>query len=394
MPDALAIDGGTPVRRTSFPAWPIFDETEERLLLEVLHSGKWGTLSGTKVIEFEQMFAEFQHARFGICVPNGTAALELALRALHIEPGDEVITTPYTFIATSSSIFHTGARPVYVDIDLASYNLDPTKIEAAITPHTRAIVPVHLGGRPADLDAILVVAQKHGLVVLEDACQAWGSEWRGRRVGAIGELGAFSFQAGKNITAGEGGIVVTNNPVLAERCWSLHNVGRVRHGAWYQHEVLGMNMRLPEWEGAILQAQLKRFPRHMPIRTENVDYLRTLLQAELPGLVPLTADPRVTANSNHLFLMRYQAEYFGGHSREEFLRAIVAEGIDPISSGYVPLHLSPAIRKASGGAPPALPAAEQAGRETIWLNQTPFLGSRADMDSILAAALKIRQAWN
>ncbi len=393
MSATLAIDGGAPVRQTPFHPWPIYDQTEEKLLLEVLHSGNWGTLSGRKVIEFEQQFAEFQHARYGICVPNGTAALELALRALQIGPGHEVITTPYTFIATSSAILQTGARPVYVDIDLETYNLNPAQVEAAITPRTRAILPVHLGGRPADLDCILAVAQKHALAVLEDACQAWGSEWRNRRVGAIGDLGAFSFQASKNITAGEGGIVITNNPQLAETCWSIHNVGRVRHGSWYQHEVLGMNLRLPEWEGAILQAQLKRLPVHMPVRAENVRYLRRLLLAEMPGLIPLSEDARVTASSNHLMLLRYQSNHFGGRSREEFLRAMLAEGIEPISGGYVPLHLSPAIRKATGGAPPALPAAEQAGRETIWINQTPFLGNHADMDSILEAALKIQHAW-
>jgi dTDP-4-amino-4,6-dideoxygalactose transaminase len=396
MAARLAMDGGEPLRCEPFPAWPIFDENEEKLLLEVLHSGKWGTLNGSKVIEFEGQFASFQHARFGICVPNGTLALELALKTANIGPGDEVITTPYTFIATSSSVFATGARPVFTDIDLNTFNLDPAGIEAAITPRTRAILPVHLGGRPADMDAILNVAQKHGLLVIEDACQAWGSEWRGRRVGAIGDMGAFSFQSSKNITAGEGGIVITNNPEMAERCWSLHNVGRIRSGAWYQHELLGANYRMSEWEGAVLQAQLQRIPQHMPLREENTRYLRAQLKSRVPGIIPLDTDLRISACSHHLFIMRYQSEYFGGHSRSEFIRALTAEGIDPISSGYVPLHQSPAIRRGLDEdtlTRLTLPAAEQAGRETIWLNQTPFLGTHADMNSIIDALLKIQSAW-
>ena len=374
--EPLAIDGGTPVRKTPFHPWPVFDESEERNLLEVLHSGNWGVISGTKVNEFEQKFAAFQDAKFGICVPNGTLALELALRALGIGPGDEVITTPYTFIATASSILTVGATPIFVDIDPNSYNLDPAMVEAALSEHTRAIIPVHLGGRPADMDALLALAQKHNLKIIEDACQAWGSEWRGRRVGALGDLGTFSFQSSKNITAGEGGIVITNDPDLAEKCWSLHYVGKIRGGAWYQHEILGQNLRLPEWEGAILLAQLERLPQQSKIREENSRYLQQALLAEVKGLTPMVDDPRATANSRHLFIMRYDPQAFGGRSRAEFLSAMIAEGITPISNGYIPLHQSPAIRrimKASDLKRCPLAVTERAGVETVWLNQTPFL---------------------
>ncbi len=227
MSTQLAIDGGTPIRTAPFPAWPIYDEREERNLLEVLRSGQWG-IGGSKVAQFEQRFAEYQGAAFGVCVPNGTLALQMALNTLGIGPGDEVITTPYTFIATASAVIQQGAVPVFVDIDLDTYDIDPRWLEAAITPRTKGIVPVHLAGRPADMDAIMDVARRHGLRVLEDACQAWGAEWRGRRVGAIGDLGAFSFQSSKNVAAGEGGMVITNDEALGELCWSLHNVGRVR----------------------------------------------------------------------------------------------------------------------------------------------------------------------
>ena len=396
MSTQLAIDGGAPVRTTPFHPWPVFGEAEERNLLEVLHSGKWGVLTGTKVTDFEQKFSAYQGAKFGICVPNGTLALEMALRAMGIGPGDEVITTPYTFIATASSILLTGATPVFADIDPSSYNLAPAQVEGALSEKTRAIIPVHLGGRPADMDALLALAKKHNLRLLEDACQAWGSEWRGRRVGALGDLGAFSFQASKNITAGEGGIVVTNDPDLAEKCWSIHNVGRLRGGAWYQHEIVGLNLRLPEWEGAILLAQLERLPQQAATREANTRYLQQVLPAEVRGLTPLADDARVTANSRHLFIMRYSPQAFGGRSRDEFLRAMVAEGITPISNGYIPLHQSPAIRRALSAEALdrcKLPAAEQAGLDTVWINQTAFLGSHSDLDSIVEAARKIQMTW-
>jgi len=396
MTTRLAIEGGDPIRKTPFHPWPVFGEAEERNLLDVLHSGKWGVLNGTKVTEFEQKFAAFQAARFGVAVPNGTLALHLALRALGIGPGDEAITTPYTFIATASSILLAGATPVFVDIDPNSYNLDPANVEAALTEHTRAILPVHLGGRPADMDAVLALAKKHGLRVLEDACQAWGSEWRGARVGALGDLGAFSFQASKNITAGEGGMVVTNDPGLADQCWSIHNVGRLRGGAWYQHEMLGLNLRLPEWEGAVLLAQLERLPHQSALREENTRYLQRVVRAEVNGLTPLDDDPRVTAHSRHLFILRYSPQAFGGRSRAEFVRAMVAEGIRPMSTGYIPLHQSPAIQRAmipSDLNRFELPMAEQAGRDTVWIDQTPFLGDHKDLDSIVDAIKKIQRAW-
>ncbi len=397
MTEKLAIDGGEPVRRQPFHPWPVFDHTEEEALLEVLHSGRWGTLDGTRVTEFEQQFASFQNAQYGICVPNGTLALELALIALGVEPGDEVITTPYTFIATASSIIQTGAAPIFVDIQPGSHNIDPDLIEGAITSRTRAILPVHLSGRPADMDCILALAKKYNLFVIEDACQAWGAEWKGKKVGAIGNIGAFSFQASKNITAGEGGIVITNDAALSERCWSIHNVGRIRAGAWYQHEVLGWNLRLPEWEGAILQAQLARLPGHMLRRAENVSYLTRLIRTEVPGLIPPAEDVRITAHSHHLLILNYQPPAFGDHSRDQFVDAMSAEGITPISNGYIPLHRSPAIRRALGEsqlASLALPVAEQAGRESLWLNQNVFLGTHADMDHIVEAAKKIQRAWS
>jgi len=396
----LAIDGGQPVRATPFPQWPIAGEREEQLLLEVLHSGRWGALGGDKVTTFAARFAAFQGAQFGTCVPNGTMALELALRAVGVGPGDEVITTPYTFIATASAALGLGAKPIFVDILPGTGNIDPARIGAAVTSRTKAIVPVHIGGQPADLDGVLDVAGRHGVPIVEDAAQAWGAAWRGQPVGAIGDIGTFSFQASKNLTAGEGGIVVTNDEALGERCWSLHNVGRVRDGAWYQHEILGWNFRMTEWCGAILLAQFERLPEQMPIREASARYLDGAL-AEIAGITPLTIDPRVTRHARHLYLARYDPAAFGGHTRAEFLAALRAEGIEGVSPGYTPLTNSPAIHRALTDlfGPAAVreiapcPIANRATDEVFWLPQNVLLDDRDGLDTIPAAIAKIQSAW-
>lgn len=395
----LAIDGGSPNRSDPFPNWPIFDAREERLLLEVLHSGRWGSTAGDKVKTFEQRFAAYQEARFGTCVPNGTLALELALRAVGVDSGDEVIVPAYTFVATATAVLAIGARPIFVDIDPASLTIDPARTAEAITARTKAIMPVHLAGQPADMDAMLDIASQYGLSVVEDACQAWGAEWRGRRVGALGSLGAFSFQSGKNITAGEGGIVVTNDSLLHERCWSMHNVGRVPGGAWYEHQILGWNLRMTEWQGAILLAQLERLHEATRRRSENACYLSDALQ-EIEGIRPLAIDERTTQHAWHLFIIRYTASAFGGHSRDEFLAALRAEGI-PCQAGYPPLPQCPAIQRGldavigpNAGDQYPCPETERASADAVWLGQTMLLGSYQDMDSIVETIWKIQRAWD
>lgn len=394
----LALDGGEPIRTRPFPAWPVFGAREEQLLLEVLHSGNWGMLSGSKVAEFQEKFAAFQGARFALCVPNGTLALELALLALEIGPGDEVILPAYTFIATASAVLRVGAMPVFGDIDLASYTLDPGLLPPLITARTRALLPVHLAGRPADMTRLPALARENGLKLIEDACQAWGAQWQGRGVGAIGDIGAISFQSSKNLNAGEGGALVTDDAALFERCWSLHNVGRIRSGAWYQHELLGANLRMTEWQGAILLAQLERMAQHAQRREQNVAYLIQRL-AQVEGLSTLPEEARVTCHARHLVILRYDPAGFGGRPVEAFARALVAEGITPVSQGYVPLHQSPAIRKEMQtrfGIDPAethLPNTEHAASSTLWLAQNTLLGTPQDIDDIVAAVLKIQQAW-
>ena len=405
MTDQLALLGGNPVRKNAFPTWPVWDDREKQALLDVLETEVWGvSADGGKIVAFEQAFAKVHAAAHAQAVFNGTMALEVALRALDIGYGDEVIVPSYTFMATATSCLMVGAMPIFVDIEPDTYNIDPAGLEAAITPRTRAVIPVHIGGLPADMDRIMEIARRHGIIVLEDACQAHGAAWKDRRVGAIGDLGCFSFQSSKNINAGEGGLILTDNAALAERCWSVHNCGRVREGAWYQHEVLGGNFRMTQWQAAILLAQLSRFEELAKRREENGQYLAEALSAET-GLRPLDRDPRVTQHGYHLFISRYDATAFEGLPRGQFLAALRAEGI-PCSEGYVPLYRMPALQtgvkrlKDAVGWPgtypetlPDCPITERACQEEgIWFFQTMLLGTKAEMDDIVTAVKKVQAA--
>ncbi|MBI3911809.1 MAG: DegT/DnrJ/EryC1/StrS family aminotransferase [Armatimonadetes bacterium] len=394
----LAIEGGTPIRSKPWPAWPVWDEGEIEALASVVRSGKWFGPSGTQVNAFAGRWAAYCGARYAAPCTNGTQALEIALRAAGVRVGDEVIIPPYTFIATASSVVQVNAVPVFADIDPDSYNLDPQAAEAAITGRTRAILVVHIGGCPADMDAFRALAERRGLVLLEDAAQAHGARWRGQHVGALGQAGTFSFQASKNLNAGEGGCVVTNDEDCYLAASSLINVGRVPGGQWYQHGLLSGNYRMTEWQAALLLAQLRRLDEQTARRNENALYLARQL-AEIPGIAPLKRDERVTCHAYHLFIFRYDASAFRGLPRDEFLRALAAEGI-PCSRGYHPLYRSDAFRVDAATHPFAgardyrslyLPVVERAcDEEACWLTQSMLLAERQDMDDIVAAIRKIQ----
>jgi dTDP-4-amino-4,6-dideoxygalactose transaminase len=398
----LAIDGAQPVRKKPFPQWPIFDEREAKALNEVLHSRVWG-IDGAKTEEFEEQFASYQHAKYGVAVANGTVALEVALRATGIRADDEVIMPAYTFMATPAASLEVNALPVFVDIDPSTYTLDARKVERAITDKTKAIIPVHIGGCPADMDNIIKIAKKNDLTVIEDACQAWGSEWRGQRVGALGDLGAFSFQSSKNITCGEGGIVITNDRKLYELSWSYHNCGRTAGGAWYQHDLMGFNFRITEFQAAILLVQLTRLDEQTRTRNENASYLSKEL-SKIRGVEPLKRGPEITRHSYHLYMFKYDKEEFEGIPRGKFLEALRAEGI-PCSPGYVPLYKErfmlnlakdPLLSKLYGEkidySRVKLPTTERACyEEGVWFFQNMLLGTREDMDDIVNAITKIKK---
>lgn len=397
----LAIRGGNPVRRASFPQWPIFGETEKAALLRVLESQKWGSIQGEETRAFEKEFAAFQDADYGVATNSGTSALEIALRAAGTRVGDEVIVPAYTFVATATAALANGAIPVFADIGLETFNVDPASVESCISERTRAIVPVHFGGRPADMDALVQLAKKHDLVLIEDAAQAWGASWRGRKVGAIGDLGCFSFQSSKNVSAGEGGIILTNDDEYLEAAKSYVNCGRVEGGVWYAHYHLGGNSRMTEFQSALLRAQLGRYPGQLEMRRSSMQALDKSLP-EIPGITPLLADERVTGHACHLYIFRYHSTAFDSLSKSEFIDALRAEGI-PCSGGYsIPLYEQPLFQHGSFGPFTSLlrdrvkldhVALENAHRacydEAVWLPQYVLLDGPAGMQSVVEAISKI-----
>ncbi len=385
-----------------FPAWPVFGPKDEETLLAALRSGNWGSLQGEQVATFERRFAEYHQAGHGVAVVNGTVALRLALLAAGIGAGDEVLVPPYTFLATASAVIEANAVPVFVDLELETFNVDPAAIEEAITPRTRAIIPVHLGGLPCNMDAILAIARRHKVTVIEDACHAHGASYKGRRVGSLGDIGVFSFQSSKNLCAGEGGIILTDNDDLAARCRSLHNCGRVPGGAWFEHHEIGGNYRLSEFQGAVLKSQLDRLDEQADTRECNGKYLAERL-AKIPGIYPQLRTEDCTRHAYHLFPLRLAAEEFG-ISRDMLVEAIQAEGI-PTSPGYVmPLYRQPLFENLAFGpytgyraSHPELdyrkvkcPHCETiCSSQGVWLEQRILLGTREDMDDIAAAFEKV-----
>jgi len=406
--EQLAIEGGSPVRDTRvkpWPCWPIYDDTEEKALLRVLRSGAWWSVPGGEGKEFEREFASYHDADFGVACSNGTVALEVALRALGIGCGDEVIVPAYTFVATASAVLGVGAVPVFVDIDPDTLNMDPAGIEAAVTAMTAAIIPVHIAGRPADMDSILSIARRLKLAVIEDAAQAHAAAWRGTRVGALGDIGTFSFQASKNLNAGEGGIVLTNRMEIADAAWSVVNIGRVRNGAWYDHQVYGSNFRLTEFQSALLRTQLSRLPEQTQRRTTAALALRDCLSG-IDGVRLPAADARITCHAYHLFTFRYEASAFGGRPVSEFLSALAAEGV-PCSDGYIPLYreglfVRHAARQDKGCHAGRqidypnqyLPVCEQVCADCVWLEQSLLLSDPREMSDIATAVSRIQRAWS
>jgi dTDP-4-amino-4,6-dideoxygalactose transaminase len=395
----LALFGGEPVRSRSFPDWPVFGKAEEKRLLRTLHEGRWGRLDGSEVAEFETRFAAMHGCKSAVAVVNGTVSLRIALLAADIQAEDEVIIPPYTFFSTASAVIEANAIPVFADIDFATFNLDPKAVEAAITPRTRAIIPVHFAGQVADMGAIMAIARRRKLVVIEDAAHAHGASYKNRPAGSLGHMGSFSFQSSKNLTAGEGGIITTNDDAVADTCRSIHNCGRIPNGIWYEHHVISGNYRLGEFQGAVLNAQLDRLESQTKTRDRNGQQLAAKL-AGLPGVHPQQRTADCTRHSYHLFMLRLDAEGFGT-SRDSVLKALEAEGI-PCSSGYgFPLYRQPLFRNRAFG--PYLPNAsarlnyqetncpksEQVCRQCVWIEQSMFLGPRSDMDDIARAFEKI-----
>lgn len=404
--DKPAILGGPKSRTAPFPSWPVFDDTERQGLRDALESGKWNRGTGQFVRRFEESYAKLTGAKEVLATCNGTAALYISLNVTGVEPGDEVVLPPYTFIATVNVVLRQHALPVFVDSDPETFQMDHRKLEPAITPDTRAIMPVHLGGNVCELDAISSIAKRRGVPLIEDACQAHLAEWKGRKVGTYGDTGCFSFQASKNLNSGEGGAILFNDPDLREKAYAFHNSGSglKNIGANFTYSSSGSNLRLTEFQGAILLSQMIRLERQARARTGNAKYLTSML-SEISGIRPARMYDGCTNNAYHLYMFRYDPAEFGGLPRDRFLKALAAEGI-PASGGYSPLNTQQFLKNAMASRGyrrlfgearlkrweerNQCPANDRLCSEAVWLTQNMLLGPRSDMDQIADAVRKIK----
>jgi dTDP-4-amino-4,6-dideoxygalactose transaminase len=402
----LAIAGGTPVRTQSFTEWPQFDEREKRAILGVLESRNWGgyPFPNRHAELFSKRFAAHQDANHALCAANGTVTLEIALKAIGIEPGDEVIVPAYTFEATASPVLRLGAIPVFVDVLPDTYCIDAASAAAAVTSRTRAIIPVHLAMSMADMDAVLEIAARYGLKIVEDCAHAHGAKWRDRGAGSLGDAGSFSMQTSKLLTAGEGGVVTTRDDEVFELCQSYVNCGRASQTDRFQRRIIGFNYRMTEFQAAILLAQLERLPKQTELRAALAERLSKGLSS-IAGISLLRKDERLTTQAIYQFVFKYAAEEFGGASRDRFVAALEAEGIPADGLFYEPLYRSvlfqvqlrdfPVLASHNAHSLPwaktRCPVAERgAYMESVWLPHQLLLGSEQDVDQIVEAITKIQ----
>ena len=403
----LAIAGGTPVRHTPFTPWPQFDDAERAAVLDVLESRAWGgyPFPNRAARRFAERFAAFHGARHGLCAANGTVTLEIALKGCGLRPGDEVLVPAYTFEATAVPVLRLGGTPVFVDIRPDTYCLDVDAAAAAITPRTRGIMPVHLGMGMADMDAVMDLAGRHGLFVIEDCAHAHGAAWRGRGAGSIGTAGSFSMQTGKLMTAGEGGAILTSDDDVFEACQAYANCGRLSSTDCSGQRGVGFNYRMTDFQAAILLAQLERLESQTALRLTRAARLRDGL-ATIPGITPIACDARVTRQAIYQFIVRYDAEAFSGASRDRFVAALELEGIPCDGLFYEPLYRSPLFHVRPGEFPAiemrldgrfpwsasTCPVAERAAyAEAVWLPHPLLLGPPADVDDVVEAVGKIQR---
>ena len=365
----------------STPQWPVAGEREYELIAQVLSGQMWGGFHPL-VAQLERDFAAFQHCRFGISAFNGTITLEMALEALGIGPGDEVIVPAISFVSTATAVSRRGAIPVFVDIEFDTFNVDPQRIREAITPKTKAIIPVHFGGPMADMDSIIAIAAEFGLPLLEDAAHSHGSEWNGARAGSIGAVSSFSFQNGKVMTAGEGGMLLTNDAALATRLRALQNQGRKEGEGFFHHYTLGSNYRMTALQAAVLVAQLERLPAQNALRDRNARLIKESL-ADVPGLHFQVIPAAAAVHTNYLLLGWVDEDRDGFHQR------LTAQGV-PCTPFYPhtlqnnPLYLDRTNCRAM-----ACPNAEGHIHDAFWLPHRALLG---DEEESMRVASAIRAA--
>ena len=413
----LAIVGGDPVRIKEWPQWPIYDEREIEAVQEVVRSGAWTTapyryewsylfpghmydgLRESRVSQLEAKFAHYHDTTFGIATGSGTQALQIAYRAAGLCPGDEVIMPCRTFIATASAALQLDGVPSFVDIDAETGCIDPEAIEPAITERTKLIVPLHPGGYPADMDRITEIADRHGLMVVADSCHAHGTEWRGRKVASLSDLSAFSFQQAKQVTGGEGGMIITDDEEMYELCYMYHNDGRgvgKQDGLWMTQ---GWDYRMTELQAAILLVQLERLDRIIDTKERNAKYLTERL-AEIGGLSFPRRDERITRQNYLSPRLQYSPDAFDGISAGLFARALSAEGIPCGARGGTPLHQHPLFAEARFDSESAkrvdytqvrCPQAESMAGKWIGFRQSILLDTEGGVADLARAVRKIKE---
>ena len=402
----LAILGGDPVRRDPYPEWPVHDERDVAAVTRVIKSGNWGgyPYPGQETAAFLQEFLTMQGGEYAVACANGTVTMEVALRAAGIGWGDEVIVPAYTFQATAAAPMAAGCIPVIVDVDPNSYCLDAKAVEAAITDKTRAIIPVHLGAHMTDMDAIMALAEKHNLIVIEDCAHAHGAKWNGQGAGTIGHFGSFSLQSSKTLTSGEGGVLICQTAELAQKAASVINCGR-SHAPGGGHEtgenfLMGANYRMSELQSALGRVGLERFPEQAKQREEMAAYMDEAL-SEIPGVRVLPRDPRHTTRSFYRYIFAIEPDVFG-FNHDVVCAALDQEGIG-CWVGYEAMHhyelFQPQLSKLP--VPMAfperfnfgemdLPVAEQAcQQESVWLGEEIFRDGKQGVDDAVAALHKI-----
>jgi dTDP-4-amino-4,6-dideoxygalactose transaminase len=389
--DRLAIFDGPKAMNREAPRWPFFDDTDRRALDAVLESQTWGGYHES-VKELERRFAEFHHAAYGIAVANGTVSLEIALMASDIKPGDEVIVPPITFVASATAVARVGAVPVFVDIDAQTLNLNPDLVEKSLTERTRAIIGVHFAGHPIDLDRLVELCRQRNLTLIEDCAHAHGAQWHDQRVGSFGSFGSFSFQASKNMTAGEGGMLITNDADLAERAHAISNQGRRTGGQWYEHQTLGTNARITGFQSVLLLNQLNRLPQQLETRMKRAARLREAL-TKIDGLSPTPEilDERVSVHGYHLFSMRFDSALWRGATRDSVIAALQAEGV-PVSAGYPhPIYRNELFQHHATVVHPC-PEAELYCQTSMWLPHNALLADEDWIDELVSAIEKVQSS--
>lgn len=396
----LVRNGGISYKQKPFPNWPIHDEREMDNVKEVFESGNWWRITGTKVKEFEEKFAKFQGCSYCLGVTNGTSATELALEALGIGYGDEVIVPGMTFISTGLAVINCNATPVLVDIDKDTLCMIPEKFEEAITPKTKAVIPVHMAGHGCDMDKICEIAHKHGIRVIEDAAHGHGGEWKHKRLGSYGDFSIFSFQNGKLMTCGEGGALVTNDKELYEKAYVIQDVGRPKGDKIYEHVIRGANYRMNEFQAAILLAQMQRVDAYNQLREQNAAILDELIK-DVPGIIPQKKNADANIMTHYMYMFYYDKTCFGNISREQFVEDLNAEGIPccvcfPVLSNtqfFVENDFNGMNINYDKAKEVNLTNSTKAGDEMIWLHHRTLEGDREDLEDIVGAIKKVQDSY-